>query len=97
MKVEIILILILKEEKYILGNILLKARIKTVIVDKKYINNKMQLNMAWAREIGQFINNNRDYLESFDKIVITKAEKYIFTCKDIRHIINLLKNKRILV
>ena len=47
-----------------------KAKIKTVIVDKKYINKKMQLNIALAREIGQFINNNRKYLESFDKIVI---------------------------
>jgi len=131
-----------------------KAKIKTVIVDKKYINKKMQLNIALAREIGQFINNNRKYLESFDKIVIyydngqetlatildtlfatnpkverriefdhtkkrlfrvsdmltvidkleykrknnipfTKAEKYFFNGKDIRHIINLLKNKRI--
>lgn len=26
--------------------------------------------MALAREIGQFINDNREYLESFDKIVI---------------------------
>ena len=26
--------------------------------------------MALAREIGQFINDNRGYLESFDKIVI---------------------------
>ena len=131
-----------------------KAKIKTVIVDKKYINKKMQLNIALAREIGQFINNNRKYLESFDKIVIyydngqetlatildtlfatnpkverrlefnhtkkrlfqvsdmltvidkleykrknnipfTKAEKYFFNGIDIRHIINLLKNKRI--
>ena len=131
-----------------------KAKIKTIIVDKKYINKKMQLNMALAREIGQFINDNRDYLESFDKIVIyydngqetlatildtlfatnpkverriefdhtkkrlfqvsdmltvidkldykrknnipfTKAEKFFFKGKDFRHIINLLKNKRI--
>jgi hypothetical protein len=47
-----------------------KVKIKTVIIDKKYINKKMQLNMALAREIGQFINDNKDYLESFDKIVI---------------------------
>ena len=131
-----------------------KVKIKTIIVDKKYINKKMQLNMALAREIGQFINNNRDYLESFDKIVIyydngqetlatildtlfasnmnverridfdhtkkrlfqvsdmltvidkldykrknnipfTKAETFFFRGKDFRHIINLLKNKRI--
>lgn len=38
----------------------------------------MQLNMALAREIGQFINDNKAY-----------------NGKDFRHIINLLKNKRI--
>jgi hypothetical protein len=131
-----------------------KVKIKTVIIDKKYINKKMQLNMALAREIGQFINDNKDYLESFDKIVIyydngqetlatildtifatnskverriefdhkekrlfqvsdmltvidkldykrknnipfTNAEEFFFRGKDFRHIINLLKKKRI--
>jgi hypothetical protein len=131
-----------------------KVKIKTVIIDKKYINKKMQLNMALAREIGQFINENKDYLESFDKIVIyydngqetlatildtifatnskverriefdhkekrlfqvsdmltvidkldykrknnipfTNAEEFFFRGKDFRHIINLLKKKRI--
>ena len=110
--------------------------------------------MALAREIGQFVSDNREYLESFDKIVIyydngqetlatildtifatnskverrvdfdhtekrlfqvsdmltvidkmdykrknkmpfTKAEKYFFTGKDFRQIIDLLKNKRL--
>ena len=131
-----------------------KVKLKTIIIDKKYINKKMQLNMALAREIGQFVNDNREYLESFDKIVIyydngqetlatildtifatnlkverrvdfdhtekrlfqvsdmltvidkmdykrknkmpfTKAEKYFFTGKDFRQIIDLLKNKRL--
>lgn len=131
-----------------------KVKIRTVIIDKKYINKKMQLNMALAREIGQFINDNKAYFDTFDKIVIyydngqetlatildtlfatnpkverkiefdhikkrlfqvsdmltvidkldykrknniafTKAEKYFFNGKDFRHIINLLKNKRI--
>lgn len=131
-----------------------KVKLKTVIVDKRYINKKMQLNMTLSGEIGQFINTNRNYLESFDKIVIyydngqetlatildtlfntnpkverriefdhtkkqlfqvsdmltvidkldykrknnipfTNAEKYFFNGKDFRHIINLLKNKRI--
>ena len=44
-------------------SIRVKVKTKTVIVDKKYINKKMQLNIALAREIGQFINNNRKYLE----------------------------------
>ena len=47
-----------------------KAKIRTVIIDKKYINKKMQLNMALAREIGQFINDNKAYFDTFDKIVI---------------------------
>lgn len=131
-----------------------KVKLKTIIIDKKYINKKMQLNMALAREIGKFVNDNREYLESFDKIVIyydngqetlatildtlfaanpkverriefdhtkkrlfqvsdmltvidkmdykrknkipfTKAEKYFFTGKDFRQIIDLLKNKRL--
>lgn len=130
------------------------VKLKTVIIDKRYLNKKSQLNIALAREINQFINKNRDYIESFDKIVIyydngqetlatildtifatnpvverriefdhtqkrlfqvsdmltvidkldykrnnnipfTKAEKYFFNGKDFRHIINLLKNKRI--
>ena len=131
-----------------------KVKLKTIVIDKKYINKKMQLNVALAREIGQFINDNKEYLESFDKIVIyydngqetlatildaifatnpkverrvdfdhtkkrlfqvsdmltvidkmdykrknkipfTKAEKYFFTGKDFRQIIDLLKKKRI--
>lgn len=114
----------------------------------------MQLNVALAREISNFINENKEYMNSFDKIVIyydngqetlatildtlfasypnverriefdhkkkrlfqvsdmltvidkldykrknnisfTKSEKYFFNGKDFRHIINLLKKKRI--
>lgn len=131
-----------------------KVKIRTIIVDKKYINKKMQLNIALAKKISQFINDNKKYLESFDKIVIyydngqetlatildtifsnnskierriefdhvkkrlfqisdmltvidkldykrknnipfTNAEKFFFKGTDFRHIINLLKNKRI--
>lgn len=114
----------------------------------------MQLNIALAKKISQFINDNKKYLESFDKIVIyydngqetlatildtifsnnskierriefdhvkkrlfqisdmltvidkldykrknnipfTNAEKFFFRGTDFRHIMNLLKNKRI--
>ena len=131
-----------------------KVKIRTVIIDKKYINKKTQLNMALAREIAKFINDNKAYINSFDRVVIyydngqetlatildtlfatnskverridfdhkkkrlfqvsdmltvidkldykrknnipfTRAEKYFFNGKDFRHIINLLKNKRI--
>ena len=47
-----------------------KVKLKTVIIDKKYLNKKTQLNMALAREISKVVNENREYLESFDKIVI---------------------------
>ncbi len=131
-----------------------KVKIRTVIIDKKYINKKMQLNMDLARKIGQFINDNKAYFDIFDKIVIyydngqetiatildtlfatnpkveiriefdhtkkrlfqvsdmltvidkldykrknnivfTKTETNFFNGKDFRHIINLLKNKKI--
>ena len=131
-----------------------KVKTKTVIIDKKYINKKTQLNVSLAREISKFINNNQEYINLFDKIVIyydngqetlatildvlfatnpnverrinfdhtkkrlfqvsdmltvidkldykrknnipfTKAEKFFFRGNDFRHIINLLKNKRI--
>ena len=47
-----------------------KVKIRTIIVDKKYINKKTQLNVALAREISKFISENQEYLNSFDKIVI---------------------------
>ncbi|MBR3162940.1 MAG: hypothetical protein IKF17_02410 [Clostridia bacterium] len=47
-----------------------KVKIRTIIVDKKYINKKTQLNVALAREISKFINDNQDYINSFDKKLI---------------------------
>lgn len=47
-----------------------KVKIKTIIIDKKYINKKMQLNIALAREIGKLMTENQNYFSSFDKIVI---------------------------
>lgn len=131
-----------------------KVKIKTIVVDKKYLNKKPQLNTALAKEISKFIENNKEYINSFEKVVIyydngqetlatildtlfasnqnverridfdhkqkrlfqvsdmltvidkldykrinnipfTKNEKYFFSGKDFRHIINLLKSKRI--
>ena len=131
-----------------------KVKIRSIIIDKKFMNKKTQLNIALSRGINNFINENDEYINSFDKVVIyydngqetlatildslfskysnieriiefdhkkkrlfqvsdmltvidkldykrknnipfTKAEKYFFTSKDLRHIINLLKNKRI--
>ena len=47
-----------------------KVKIRTVVIDKKYINKKMQLNVALARKISNFINENKEYINSFDKVVI---------------------------
>lgn len=130
------------------------VKLKTIILDKRYMNNKSQLNKAIFTEISKFVADNKKYFDTFDKIVIyydngqetlatildtlfatnpkverkigfdhikkrlfqvsdmltvidkldykrknntafTKAEKYFFNGKDFRHIINLLKNKRI--
>ena len=51
-------------------SIRVKVKIRTVIVDKRYINKKMQLNIILARDISNFISNNQYYLDTFDKIVI---------------------------
>lgn len=131
-----------------------KVKIKTIIVDKRYMNKKSQLNVALAQKMSKFINDHQKYFNSFDKIVIyydngqetlatiidtlfstiskverridfdhkkmrlfqvsdmltvidkldykrknnipfTNAEEYFFRGKDFRHIINLLKKKRI--
>ena len=131
-----------------------KVKVRTVVIDKRYLNSKIQLNSALAKEIAKFLDDNKEYIEFFDKVVIyydngqetlgtildtlfatnakverridfdhkekrlfqvsdmltvidkleykrknnipfTKAEKYFFKGKDFRHIINLLKNKRI--
>ena len=47
-----------------------KVKIRTIIVDKKYINKKTQLNMSLAREIIKFLKDNAEYINSFDKVVI---------------------------
>ena len=63
-----------KKKMYIWGYILfsskVKVKIRTVVINKKYINKKMQLNVALAREISNFINENKEYINSFDKVVI---------------------------
>lgn len=130
------------------------VKLKTIILDKRYMNNKSQLNKAIFTEISKFVADNKKYFDTFDKIVIyydngqetlatildtifasnpnverridfdhtkkrlfqvsdmltvidkldykrknnipfTKAESFFFRGKDFRHIINILKNKRI--
>ena len=43
------------------------VKLKTIILDKKYMNNKSQLNKAISIEINKFIKENQSY---FEKIVI---------------------------
>ena len=131
-----------------------EVKIKTIIVDKRYLNKKSQLVMCLASEIGIFVKKNINYINAFDNVVVyydngqetlstilddifcsnpnierriyfdhrekglfqvsdmltvidkldykrknkipfTKAEKYFFSGKDFRQIMNLLKMKRI--
>lgn len=46
------------------------VKLKTIILDKRYMNSKSQLNKAISIEISKFINENKEYFDSFDKIVI---------------------------
>ncbi len=48
----------------------IKVKIKSVIIDKRYLNTKRQLYIALTREISKFVNNNINYFKSFDEIAI---------------------------
>ncbi len=46
------------------------VKLKTIILDKRYMNSKSQLNKAISIEINKFIKENQSYFDSFEKIVI---------------------------
>ena len=46
------------------------VKLKTIILDKRYMNNKSQLNKSIFTEISKFVANNKNYFDTFDKIVI---------------------------
>lgn len=46
------------------------VKLKTIILDKRYMNTRSQLNKAISIEINKFINENKSYFDAFDKIVI---------------------------
>ena len=46
------------------------VKLKTIILDKRYMNNKSQLNKAIFTEISKFVADNKKYFDTFDKIVI---------------------------
>ena len=47
-----------------------KVKIHTIIVDKKFKNNKVQLNRELAVEINNFFEVIKDYMNEFEKVVI---------------------------
>ena len=47
-----------------------KVKIHTIIVDKRFKNNKTQLNRELATELNNFFNDISDYMNEFDKVVV---------------------------
>lgn len=47
-----------------------KVKIHTIIVDKRFKNNKTQLNRELASEINKFFIEISDYMNEFDKVVV---------------------------
>lgn len=47
-----------------------KVKIHTIIVDKRFKNNKIQLNREVATEVNNFFNDISDYMNEFDKVVV---------------------------
>lgn len=47
-----------------------KVKIHTIIVDKRFKNNKTQLNRELAGEINNFFNSMSDYMNEFEKVVV---------------------------
>ena len=47
-----------------------KVKIHTVIIDKRFKNNKAQLNRELALQISKFFDSIHDYMNEFEKIVV---------------------------
>ena len=47
-----------------------KVKIHTVIIDKRFKNNKAQLNRELALEISKFFDYINDYMNEFEKVVV---------------------------
>lgn len=43
---------------------------KTFYVDKKYINNSIDMTVSLSRQIASFVDSNTDYFKQFDRVVI---------------------------
>ena len=47
-----------------------KVKIYTIIVDKRFKNNRVQLNRELALEISKFFNSINEYMDEFEKVVV---------------------------
>lgn len=47
-----------------------KVKVHTIIIDKRFKNNKTQLNRELAIEISKFLKSIDDYINEFDKVVV---------------------------
>lgn len=47
-----------------------KVKVHTIIVDKRFKNNKTQLNRELAIEISKFFDSINDYMSEFEKVVV---------------------------
>ena len=47
-----------------------KVKIHTVIIDKRFKNNRTQLNRELALEISKFLNSISEYMNEFEKVVV---------------------------
>lgn len=45
-------------------------KIKTIVLDKRYMNSRSQLNKEIYIHINNFVNENKEYISSFEKVVI---------------------------
>ena len=76
---------------------IIPVKLKTIILDKRYMNSKRQLNKAISIEMNNFINDNKKYLDSFDKIVIyyDNGQETLATILDILFATNEKVERRI--
>ena len=76
---------------------IIPVKLKTIILDKRYMNSKRQLNKAISIEMNKFINDNKKYLDSFDKIVIyyDNGQETLATILDILFATNEKVERRI--
>lgn len=47
-----------------------KVKIHSIIIDKRFKNNRVQLNKELASQIGTFFNSISNYMDEFEKVVI---------------------------